>query len=169
MIYPVKIIVAVDSNNGIGKDNSIPWRIKKDMKYFKDKTTNTTDENLKNVVIMGRKTWDSFPVKFKPLPGRINIIISKTLSDIEGVFICDSYVSAVQKAQSLQDIETIWICGGSQIYSEAWAGDWNETYITRINKNYDCDTFDNFTNGKKISSLADTEGEIGFTFEIYTP
>ena len=62
------IIVCVDDNNGIGyydeikKIHKLPWKIKEDMKYFKDVTSNTKNKNLQNIVIMGRKTWESLPL-----------------------------------------------------------------------------------------------------------
>ena len=70
-----EIITAIDQNNGIGKNNSIPWNLPKDLKHFKDITENS-------FVIMGRNTWNSLPKK--PLPNRINIIISSTIKlDVE--------------------------------------------------------------------------------------
>ena len=64
-------IVAVDSNLGIGKDNKIPWKNKEDMNLFKTLTIGKT-------VVMGRNTWDSLPDRFRPLPNRFNVILSKT-------------------------------------------------------------------------------------------
>ena len=71
------IILACDINNGIGKNNKLPWKIKEDMEYFKTKTTYSEYPDYKNVVIMGYNTWISIPNKFRPLKGRINIIITK--------------------------------------------------------------------------------------------
>src|SRR5579885_2827290 len=106
---PVKIIMAVDQNNGIGKNNSLPWNIKKDMKYYKEKTLTTNDSNMKNVVIMGRKTYESIPAKFRPLTGRINIVISRnpTFSiEAENVYCSNSYSVAIEKARSIENVET---------------------------------------------------------------
>ena len=72
----LSLIVAYDENLGIGKNNDLPWILKKDMNYFK----NITTDNSNNVVIMGRNTWESIPEKFRPLQNRINIIISNTLN-----------------------------------------------------------------------------------------
>ena len=69
------IIVAVDSNNGIGLNNKLPWIIREDLNFFKMMTTGKKN----NVVIMGRKTWESIPEKYKPLANRFNIILSNTL------------------------------------------------------------------------------------------
>jgi dihydrofolate reductase len=83
-------IVAATLNNGIGKGGSLPWRIPSEMKYFAKGVSNllsyrkgleltraVTTGNGNNAVIMGRKTWDSIPVKFRPLKDRENIVISR--------------------------------------------------------------------------------------------
>jgi len=172
MTQHVNIILAIDKNNGIGKKNKIPWRVKRDMKYFKDMTTNTIDPNKKNVVIMGRKSWESLPLNYRPLPGRINIIISQNtnyFSDLQpDVYLCTSYDSAIIKAQSLDNIETIWICGGSQIYEIAFSSIWNKLYMTVIDGIYECDVFLKIpTDIKLISSKDETEDNINMKFEIY--
>ena len=68
----MKLIVATDLNFGIGKDNDLPWSFAKDMQYFKSLTT----QNPNTIVLMGRKTYESIPNKFKPLPDRLNVVIS---------------------------------------------------------------------------------------------
>ena len=70
---PVSLIVAKESNNGIGFNGDLLFRIKKDMSYFKDITSNVSQPNLKNAVIMGRKTWLSIPPQFRPLENRQKI------------------------------------------------------------------------------------------------
>jgi dihydrofolate reductase len=82
----VKLIVAMCKNNGIGIENKIPWRISEDMNYFSKKTSGlygtliSSERIKKNAVIMGRNTWESLPKKYKPLPNRVNIILSKNAS-----------------------------------------------------------------------------------------
>ena len=85
----VKLIVAMCKNNGIGFDNKIPWRISEDMIYFSKKTSGDyvgvgvgveveVNETIKkNAVIMGRNTWESLPKKYKPLPNRFNIVLTR--------------------------------------------------------------------------------------------
>lgn len=75
----LNIVVAIDSKNGIGKDNGIPWYIPGDLKYFRDTTTITKNKNKKNILIMGRKTWDSIPPKYRPLPNRYNFILTRNM------------------------------------------------------------------------------------------
>ena len=82
----VKLIVAMCKNNGIGIDNKIPWRISEDMIYFSKKTSGDyamMNETIKkNAVIMGRNTWESLPKKYKPLPNRFNIVLSRNVQTL---------------------------------------------------------------------------------------
>ncbi len=116
----VVMIVATSLDHVIGKDNTIPWTCKTDMLFFKKATTG-------NIIIMGRNTFES--MRSKPLPGRINIVISTTLTNtIPGVTVVKDLDSALEIAQSL-DIshltrntcyEHIFIIGGGQIYVAAF-------------------------------------------------
>ena len=80
------VIVAHDNKNGIGLNNKLPWYLQKDMNMFKDMTMN-------NVVIMGKNTWLSLPIK--PLPKRINIVVSTTLEDDRAYGIFKSFEEAI--------------------------------------------------------------------------
>ena len=71
----LSIIVAATTTNGIGKNGRLPWCIHEDMKYFMHVTQNAP-EGTQNAVIMGRKTWESIPAKYRPLSKRLNIVIS---------------------------------------------------------------------------------------------
>jgi len=70
------IIVAATKASGIGVNNSLPWRLPKELKYFTQATSNATD-GQQNAVIMGRNTWESIPKKNRPLSNRYNIILSR--------------------------------------------------------------------------------------------
>ncbi|KAF8818014.1 bifunctional dihydrofolate reductase-thymidylate synthase, partial [Cardiosporidium cionae] len=77
---PLYIVAAMEPNGGIGKDGKLPWPVlSRDMQHFKHVTTKRKDFDFKNAVVMGRKTWNSLPVKYRPLPERINFVLSKTL------------------------------------------------------------------------------------------
>ena len=97
------ILVAVSPEGIIGKDNTIPWHYSTDLKRFKRLT-------ISNTIIMGRKTWESLPIK--PLPERRNIVITR--SSIEGVECFRSIDDALQTCEG-----DIWFIGGAGIYEEA--------------------------------------------------
>ncbi|MEK7200689.1 MAG: dihydrofolate reductase [Patescibacteria group bacterium] len=100
----------------IGKDGNIPWRcqIPSDMKRFVELTTDSTRRS----VVMGRKTWDSIPLKFRPLSNRQNIVVTRnsgfTIENAE-IVVAHSLEEAVQRATS----KTVWIIGGAEIYALA--------------------------------------------------
>ena len=126
------IIVAVSENDAIGKDNKLLFHLKEDMQNFKKLTTS-------NVVIMGRKTYESIG---KPLKDRINIVISRSDNKDEGNLIWVlSLEEAMKKAKEYE--KDIYIIGGGSIYKEALEKDIvDKIYLTRINKRVnDADTF----------------------------
>jgi len=77
----VTLIVAATTNNGIGQAGKLPWRLPQEMQYFARVTTGKGDipdgERKKNAVVMGRMTWESIPRRFRPLAGRINLVVSQ--------------------------------------------------------------------------------------------
>lgn len=105
----INIIVAHDRNRVIGYKNSIPWHLSDDLRLFKQRTTG-------NIVIMGRNTWESLPKK--PLPDRINIVVSKTLKD-ERCIVLPSLNEAIQYCDSIHKNKAIYIIGGAMLYKEA--------------------------------------------------
>ena len=70
------LIVAATKANGIGANARLPWRLPKEMKYFAQVTSHAP-EGRQNAVIMGRNTWESIPKKFRPLPKRVNVVVSR--------------------------------------------------------------------------------------------
>ena len=70
------LVVAMDEERGIGKQGTLAWRLPADLKHFKEITTEVKDMKKQNAVIMGRKTWESLPEKFRPLPQRLNIVVT---------------------------------------------------------------------------------------------
>ncbi len=109
----IVVIAAVARNRVIGKDNRLLWNIPEDMAHFKALTSGRT-------VIMGRKTWDSLPPRFRPLPGRRNIVISRQADyPAPGAELAGSLEQALQLAASGE--ESIFIIGGEQIYRQAMA------------------------------------------------
>ena len=89
------VVAATVPDFGIGFNGSIPWRIPEDLKFFKDTTTFTKDNQKQNAVIMGRKTWESIPSKYRPLPSRLNIVLTRnTNSDIAYVSTPSNYLQS---------------------------------------------------------------------------
>ena len=99
------MIVAVSKNGVIGNDNKLLWKLPKDMKNFKKLTSN-------NDVIMGRKTYDSIG---RPLPNRVNIVISRSYNNIDGAIVVGSIVEALSKTYKNNDT---YIIGGAEIYKQ---------------------------------------------------
>jgi dihydrofolate reductase len=145
-----KIIVAMTIEGGIGMDGSIPWRIPGDMQFFK-RETQCAPEGKKNVVIMGKNTWDS--INRKPLASRFNIVVSKTLFEAESedgaaaacVKIVPSFKEAVHFVEECMKDEcyAVYAIGGARIYLAALQHPlFTECIVTQITKpNFVCDTY----------------------------
>ena len=124
----MKLIIACDPNGGIGYENRLPWtNIQGDLPRFKRLTDGQT-------VIMGRNTWDSLPKK--PLPGRINIVVSSRPLEAE-------YHNVIH-AESLNfnrpDDVSFWLIGGAKLI-ESFRKEIDEIHLTRVYDHYTCDTF----------------------------
>jgi len=123
----INIIAAIGKNKELGKDNKLLWYISEDMERFKKLTMN-------KVVIMGRKTYESLPEKFRPLPNRINIIITKNRAWTPlGCTICHSIEEAIDKAKEFN--KEIFIIGGASIYQQGIKYT-DKLYLTLIDKIY---------------------------------
>ncbi|XP_065196496.1 dihydrofolate reductase-like [Sycon ciliatum] len=138
------IIVAVDSQMGIGKDNNLPWRLPKEMKHFTRTTSHTTREGCQNAVIMGRKSWDAIPTKYRPLPNRLNIVLSRSLKQQpDGALLFSNLGEALAHLgtdTTRREIENVFVIGGGQLYAEALMSEYcQRVYLTRLNKCFDCD------------------------------
>ena len=128
----VIIIAAMAENRVIGKDNVMPWSLKEDMVHFRELTMGWP-------CIMGRKTWESLPQK--PLSGRLNIIVSGTMTETEAlspsIKIFSSLTAAIKHCESF---EKVFICGGETIYRQALELA-DKIELTLIHKEYEGDTF----------------------------
>lgn len=117
------IVAALLPDLGIGMKGKMPWRLKQEIRYFKNVTTTTKDPNNINAVIMGRKTWESIPTKFRPLPGRLNIVLSRSYandgSNDENIILTNSIENALDKVSRYgRPVEKIFIIGGSELYNK---------------------------------------------------
>jgi dihydrofolate reductase len=122
----MSIIVAASAGiQGIGAKGELPWSINDDMKYFKDITTEPPSVGKRNVVIMGRKTWESIPVKFRPLRNRTNVVLTRQMGTSYSktlpldVICASSLEDASTKIDTLSDVGNIFLIGGGQIYNAA--------------------------------------------------
>lgn len=157
MLNKVSIIVAVDRLNGIGKNGTIPWKDPLDMKWFAYITSKEYEPGKKNAVIMGHTTWKSLPPKYKPLPNRVNIVVTRNKSliipDLHPGSIVNSYEGAIQACVENPDIGKVFVIGGASIYQEAISKPpATELLMSCIPGNFACDTkfpvFDLYDIGK---------------------
>ncbi len=159
----IAIIAAIGKNREIGKNNQLLWHIKADMERFKKLT-------LGNVVIMGRKTYQSLPQKFRPLPQRINIIVSKQKDfTSDPIILAPSIEEAIKKAKEFK--KEIFIAGGASIYEQTLLLA-DKLYLTLVEKEFpDADAFfppfEKYF-PKKIREQIVKESEFTFRFLEYS-
>lgn len=113
------IVAALLPQWGIGYKNALPWRLRNEMKYFKT-VTSTAPQGQKNAVIMGKNTWESIPHKFRPLPNRLNVIISTTITSDntqESVHYYSSLEKALAALALMDEVHRVFIMGGAQLYN----------------------------------------------------
>ena len=104
------LIFARAANGVIGNQGTLPWHLPEDLAHFKRST-------LGCPVIMGRKTWDSLPPKFRPLPGRVNVVITRQPGwHAQGAVVAHSLQAATALCEAHPDV---WVIGGAQIYAKA--------------------------------------------------
>ena len=136
-------VVAADEARGIGRANDLPWpRLAGDVAHFKRITTETRAPAHRNAVIMGRRTWESIPPRYRPLPGRINIVVSRTARALDGTDAVVDGIDAAVDAAVAANAESIYIAGGGAIYTAAIADPrCLLVYYTQIAGRFDADTF----------------------------
>lgn len=132
MPKPVLTLIAAVARNGvIGIDNRLPWQLPADLKHFKELTTGHT-------VIMGRKTWESLPDAFRPLPGRLNIVVSRNAAyQAAGGSVVGSLPEALSAAG---DTEMACMIGGAELYRQALPLA-DRLILTEIDQDYPGDAF----------------------------
>jgi dihydrofolate reductase len=135
-------VVAADDLRGIGDGGDLPWpRLRGDLAHFRRLTTETRDGARQNAVIMGRVTWASIPERFRPLPGRINIIVSRAVTVNDGVVVAPGLNQALAAGCAL-GAESLFVVGGAQLYAAAILdARCRAIYYTRISGSYACDRF----------------------------
>ena len=155
----INMIYAQAANGVIGYNNAMPWHLPEDLAHFKKLT-------LGCPVIMGRKTWDSIPPKFRPLPGRTNVVITRQADwHAEGASNAGSLHAALALCQSASDV---WIIGGAQIYAQAEPLA-SRIEVTFIDKTFDGDAFaPTLGSHWQQSQKQDHVSSIGLNFSFIT-
>lgn len=162
------LILAATPSLGIGKNGTLPWPLlKKEMGYFARVTKRVPASSTKiNAILMGRKTWDSIPLKFRPLKDRLNIVITRDVDSfqqsltsskdhstssgdgdgdgegIEGPMVASGILDALAQLEKKENVERIYVIGGASIYRSALElSQTKRVLLTKIQKEYECDTF----------------------------
>lgn len=131
----INIVVAVDLNSGIGKDNKLLWHLPNDMLHFKTLTENHT-------VVMGRKTYESIG---RPLPNRTNVVLTRDVeylrdNEPEDVYVYNSFFYLMDDIEMNGTDEEIFIIGGEEIY-KLFLPHADKVYMTMVFETFDADTF----------------------------
>ncbi len=127
----LSLIAGISQNNCIGLNGQLPWHIPEDLKHFREVTAG-------KIVLMGRKTWESLPEKFRPLPNRINIIITRQ-ADYPAPTGVEIFAT-IDEAVATHPDEEIMVIGGAEIYKQT-IDRADRLYITHVNQTVDGDAF----------------------------
>ena len=158
-------VVALSNNNVIGVDNNLPWNLKTDLLHFKEYTTN-------KIIIMGRKTYESIG---KPLPNRMNYVVSTTIGEIEGALVFKSTEDAIKSAMHYCDEENkkeIVIIGGGFLFKDTLSIT-NKLILTKVDCDIAGDVFYpeiDFSEWKELSSESytkDSNNDYDFIVSAY--
>ena len=126
-------VVALSNNNVIGVDNNLPWNLKTDLSHFKEYTTN-------KVIVMGRKTYESIG---RPLPNRVNYVVSRTIDKIDGAYVFNSIESAIKNAKDYcnkNGLNEIVIIGGGFLFRDTLSIT-NKLVLTKVDCEIKGDVF----------------------------
>ncbi|KAM0791778.1 hypothetical protein ACM66B_004041 [Microbotryomycetes sp. NB124-2] len=149
---PLTLIVAATASNAIGRASSLPWRLPKEMAYFARATKQTTRPDARNAVIMGRKSWEGIPNKFKPLAERVNVVVSRQtnldLGGAQNTVLVSSFEHACTQISQTQAMDRTFLIGGAQLYNQVMSEPSSDVYnlgrilLTRVKTDFDdCDAF----------------------------
>ncbi len=134
-LMKLKLIYARAANGVIGLNNQMPWHLPEDLAHFKRST-------LGCPVLMGRKTWDSIPVQFRPLPGRVNLVLTRQNHwHAEGAHVVHSLEQGITLALAhCPQGKDLWVMGGADIYAQA-APIADEAVVTEIEHEFEGDAY----------------------------
>lgn len=157
----VSLIVAADDRHGIAKQGQIPWHLPSDLARFKRLTVGQG----RNAVLMGRTTWESLPQRFRPLPTRLNLVLSNTRQDFAGATCVTSWDEALAEARAC---DHLWVIGGAAVYALALAKpDTQAIELTRVSGDFGCDLrWGGVPAGYGLASIQPGDG---YSFERWVP
>lgn len=155
-------ILACSENLGIGIDGRLPWSLRSEMRYFAKLSTGNPPEGRQNVILMGRNTWQSIPAKRRPLKNRWNIVLSRTMKEPIGGM--HAVVCSLNQLSKLLDeeewknkVNDTFCIGGAQVYKAIQESPYVDLlFITRIHKEFKCDTFFEEINKENFQLLEET-------------
>lgn len=169
------IVVAHDLDKGIGIYQGLPWQLKSDLEHFRNLTRTPSGQHKQNAVIIGRKTWESLPSAFRPLPQRFNAILSRSYHIFKpNCRTFTSFTEAVETLSNSNSIEHIFVIGGAQLYDAALEhSGCRKIFVTQIAHKFNCDTFfsKNYNYLKNFKLIEESatckEGDLSFCFQTY--
>jgi dihydrofolate reductase len=163
----VRLIVAMDNERGIGKNNDLIWHLPADMKFFKETT-------LGHIVVMGRKNFDSIPERFRPLVGRENVVLTRNTDFLAENCQVFHSLEACLAAYENETERYVYIIGGGQIYKQALQLNCvDELFITHVDHVYGADTFfpeideNNWDTSVVFSHEVDEKNAVAFQVKHY--
>jgi dihydrofolate reductase len=162
----ISLIAALTENRVIGKNNDLPWHLPDDMKYFMQTTKG-------HHVIMGRKNYESIPEKFRPLPNRTNIVVTRQKNfTAPGCTVVNSIEQGLEIAKNNQERE-VFIIGGAEIYRQGFSNT-DKMYLTEIKIALEGDTYfpefdkTQWKESSRVHHPADERHAYAFDFVVYT-
>ncbi|XP_048631905.1 bifunctional dihydrofolate reductase-thymidylate synthase 1-like isoform X4 [Brassica napus] len=175
-----QVVIAATRDMGIGIDLKLPWDLPNEFQFFQDVTSRTSDPRKRNATIMGRKSWEATPLEFRPLPDRLNVVLTRSNchsipTDDDNVMVCGSMESALEllaKPPYSFSIEKVFFIGGGELlrhYMNAPSCD--AIHLTEVDISVTCDTFaprvDTCLYHPWYSSLPVVENGIRYCFNTY--
>lgn len=143
-MVPFGCIAAMDERRGIGIGGKLPWQLRGDLRRFQDVTIGNLPEGKQNVVIMGRKTWESLPENRRPLPKRLNIVLTRDPAGVypAGLLHAVSLDKALAQVAARPDTGSVFVIGGAVVFAEAVQHpSCAKLFLTDIEGTFEADTF----------------------------
>jgi dihydrofolate reductase len=166
------MVVAADEAGGIGNKGELPWKLPRDVAFFQRITSECEQPGCQNVVIMGRKTWDTIPTRFRPLSRRLNVVLTRQQAyQAEEALVLSDLDKALEAVAAREDVARVFVIGGGEIYRlGALHPRCRRVYLTRVEGRFDCDA--RFPQLGPEFSLTDAserheENGVGYVFQTW--